>query len=265
MKKLYLIILIILCMMNISCNEEKKIELTTIPDKNYSFYTCVKIINLADQEELLFLFDTGSYYNFIFGEYENTERVLTFRFDNYRDIFNENFICMRPENDFHIDGVLGIKFLEKFKIVEFDFMNNKIILNAKKNKGKGLKYNKLLFEVESQDYELSYLITLPVYYSENNFCHLIFDTGFACNEKAIIIKNKGIFQGEDFDKNSRIKKLRIGKQIWESIPVINFSEANMVYSTFLQYCNDDFGCISPNFFQNNRVQIDFNNDLLFIN
>ena len=263
MKKLYLIILMILCIMNISCNEEKKIELTTIPNENYPFYTCVKIINLTDQKELIFLFDTGSYYNFLFGEYENTERVLTFEFDNYRDVFNENFICVKSENDFHIDGVLGIKFLEKFKIVEFDFINNKIILDAQKNKGEELKYNKLLFEVESQNYEFSYLITLPVYYSENNFCNLIFDTGFACNKKAIIIKNKGIFQGENFH-NNRINKLKIGKQIWESIPIITFSDTNMVYSTFLQYCDDDFGCISPKFFQNNRVQIDFDNDLFII-
>ncbi len=263
MKKLYLII-IILCMMNISCNQEKKIELNTVPDKNYSFCTCVKIINLTDQKELLFLFDTGTYYNFLFGEYENTERVITFHFDNYRDVFNENFICVRSENDFHINGVLGIQFLEKFKIVEFDFINNKIILDAKKNKGEEIKYNKLLFEVESQNNEISYLITLPVYYSENNFCNLIFDTGFVCNEKAIIIKNKGIFQEDELDKNNRIYKLTIGKQIWESIPVITFSETKMVYSTFLQYCNDNFGCINPDFFQNNRVQIDFNDDLFII-
>ena len=252
MKRSFLLCIFIMFIF-ISCSTTKKI--ITVPFDNVKYdLKCqpyVKIINVDTNQEILMLVDTGSYINHINSYLNSSSGIINFRIVGSNKIYTEEFKSkddnlLSPE-----DGIIGLGFLMKFAIVEFDFKTGTITLNAKKKNTDYYKYHKIIYGDKTMH------ITLPVYFNEECY-DFVFDTGFSANANIIGFKNP-VYYGLNFDRFMKIFSVKIFDKYYEEIYALKLYEEDLGFPEFYDKLGDDFAIISTSVFTDHILQFDFEN------
>lgn len=254
-KCFYIFFLIIIL---ISCKSNNPIEINFEKDDKENYQTYIKIIDLVTKEERILLVDTGCYNNVIYEKSNINTKKIVFKIDGNEHIFKEEFEVRNEVTE--IDGILGLKFLEKIGKVTFDYKEKKIILfsDFKENCSK-YKYSTISYidEISKKRIrEFGYQITFPVSYTHDKYFYFIFDTGFKTNCRTIALKNKMLFGFENTKDWILLDNIYIYNLSFDNVYIIPLYISDLS-KEIIDVFPDNSGILSPNIFENHIIQLDF--------
>jgi len=254
-KIFYILVLIIIC---ISCKSNSPIEINFVKDEKENYQTYIKVIDLATKENRILLVDTGCYNNVIYETSNRNTKKIVFKIEGNEHIFKEEFEVRNEKTE--IDGILGLKFLEKIERVTFDFNEEKLILFSDlKQDCKKYKYSTISYIDEKSKKrirEAGYQITFPVSYTQEKYFYFIFDTGFKTNCRTIALKNKRLFGFENTKEWILLDNIYIYNFSFDNVYIIPLYISDL-NKEIIDILPDNLGILSPNIFENHIIQLDF--------